>query len=98
MYVYIFTPTNRIRVRKLYFSVDTPRTKEGVVEDVYSVGGHEHRDVLCGLKAIQLIQQLQHRTLHLWGRKKVKRERETKRKKKAKGRKEWKKRKKNRER
>merc|ERR1711988_1922335 len=52
------------RVGELDLAVDTAGTEEGRVEDVDSVGGHEDLDVLCRLKSIELVQQLQHGALH----------------------------------
>ena len=51
--------------RKFDLSVNSTGTEEGRVEDVDSVGGHDHLDVLGGLEAVKLIEELQHGPLDL---------------------------------
>ena len=46
-------------------SVNSAGSEQGRVQDVDSVGGHDHLDVLGGLKAVQLIEELQHGPLDL---------------------------------
>ena len=51
--------------RKFDLSVNSTGTEEGRVEDVDPVGGHDHLDVLGGLEAVKLIEELQHGPLDL---------------------------------
>ena len=54
-----------VGVRELDLAVDTSRTKESRVKDIDAVGRHDDLDVLRRLEAIELVQQLEHRTLYL---------------------------------
>ena len=46
--------------RELNLSVNSARSEQGVVKDIYSVSCHDDLDVLSGLKTVKLVQQLQH--------------------------------------
>lgn len=52
-------------IGKLYFSVNTARSEQGRVKDIDTICSHDDLDCLSGLKTVQLVQQLQHSTLHL---------------------------------
>mmetsp|Transcript_5185 Transcript_5185/g.12263 ORF Transcript_5185/g.12263 Transcript_5185/m.12263 type:complete len:323 (+) Transcript_5185:370-1338(+) len=52
-------------VGELDLPINSSRSQQSVVQDVNSVGRHDHLDSLRRLKPIQLVQQLQHRSLHL---------------------------------
>lgn len=52
-------------VGELDLAVDAAGAQERGVEDVYPVGRHQHLDLVGRLKAVQLVEQLQHRALHL---------------------------------
>lgn len=51
--------------RELDLAVDAPGPQQGRVQDVHSVRGHYHLNVLLGLEAVQLVEQLEHCALHL---------------------------------
>lgn len=53
-----------IRVRELDLSVETTRSKQRRIEDVYSVCSRYYFDVTVRLETVQLVQQLQHSTLY----------------------------------
>mmetsp|Transcript_32410 Transcript_32410/g.64337 ORF Transcript_32410/g.64337 Transcript_32410/m.64337 type:complete len:417 (+) Transcript_32410:261-1511(+) len=53
------------RVRKFNFPVDAPRAEERIVENVNAVRSHDHLNVLSRLESVQLVQEFQHRPLHL---------------------------------
>lgn len=52
-------------IGELYFSVNTARSEQGRVKDIDTISSHDYLDCLSGLKTVQLVQQLQHSTLHL---------------------------------
>jgi len=54
-----------IGVGELDLAVDAPRPQQRRVEDVEAVGRHDHLDVVASLEAIELVEQLEHRALHL---------------------------------
>mmetsp|Transcript_56794 Transcript_56794/g.164778 ORF Transcript_56794/g.164778 Transcript_56794/m.164778 type:complete len:390 (+) Transcript_56794:14-1183(+) len=60
-----FQPRVLVRVRELDLPVDATRSEKRLIEDVDAVSGHDHLDVRRGFEAVQLIQQLKHRPLHL---------------------------------
>lgn len=62
----IMTVTH-LEVRQAEFDlpVQTTRSHEGRVQGVRSVGGHQHFDVATWVKAIQLVDELQHCSLNL---------------------------------
>jgi hypothetical protein len=47
-----------VRVRELNLTVDTARTEQGIVQDIYTIGCHDNLDVGGALKTVQLIKQL----------------------------------------
>ena len=51
------------RGRELDFTINAARPQQGRVEDVEPVGRHDDFDVLRGLEAVELVQQLEHRAL-----------------------------------
>mmetsp|Transcript_35283 Transcript_35283/g.77247 ORF Transcript_35283/g.77247 Transcript_35283/m.77247 type:complete len:206 (+) Transcript_35283:531-1148(+) len=51
-------------IRELNLTINSPRSQQAIVQDINSVGGHDHLDSLRRLKSIQLVQQLQHGSLH----------------------------------
>ncbi len=53
------------RRRELDLAVDAARAQEGRVQNVQPVCGHDDLDVLGRLEAVELVEQLQHGTLHL---------------------------------
>lgn len=55
----------QIRQAELDLPVQTSRSHEGRVQGVWSVGGHQHFDVAARVKAVQLVDELQHSPLDL---------------------------------
>ena len=51
-------------MRELYFSVDSSWSKEGRIQDINSVGSHDDLDGLSRLEAVELVEQLEHSSLH----------------------------------
>lgn len=49
---------------KFHFSVQTTRSHQRWIQNVRPVGGHQHFDVASRIETVQLIDQLQHGTLH----------------------------------
>ena len=58
-------PYLQVRQTELYLPVQTPRSHESGVQGVRPVGGHEDLDVPPGVKAVQLVDELQHGPLDL---------------------------------
>lgn len=54
-----------VRVGELDLAIDTARSEEGGVEDIYTVRGHDDLDLLRRFETIELVEQLQHGTLDL---------------------------------
>mmetsp|Transcript_15463 Transcript_15463/g.58588 ORF Transcript_15463/g.58588 Transcript_15463/m.58588 type:complete len:439 (+) Transcript_15463:3359-4675(+) len=54
-----------VRSREFHLAVDPAWAKQRWVQDVDAVRGHDHLDVLGGLEAVQLVEELEHRALHL---------------------------------
>ena len=52
------------RRRKLDLAIDATRSEQSRVENVDTVGGHDDLDVLLGLEAVELVEQLQHSALY----------------------------------
>lgn len=52
------------RGRELNLAVDSAGSQKGGVENVETVGGHDDFDILGGLEAVELVEQLQHGPLH----------------------------------
>ncbi len=55
----------QVRQTELYLPVQTSRSHQGWVQGVWSVGGHQDFDVASGVKAVQLVDELQHSSLDL---------------------------------
>jgi len=54
-----------VGVGELDLPVYSPRSQQSRVQDIYAVGGHEHLDLVGGLKAVELVEQLEHGSLDL---------------------------------
>mmetsp|Transcript_30952 Transcript_30952/g.56106 ORF Transcript_30952/g.56106 Transcript_30952/m.56106 type:complete len:205 (+) Transcript_30952:288-902(+) len=54
-----------IGIREFNLTINTPRTEQRRVQNINTIRGHDHFNVLGRFKPIQLIQQFQHGTLHL---------------------------------
>ena len=58
-------PHRLVRVRELDLAIDAAGPEQRGVQNVNAVGGHDDLDAIGGLEAVQLVQQLHHRSLHL---------------------------------
>mmetsp|Transcript_10769 Transcript_10769/g.66461 ORF Transcript_10769/g.66461 Transcript_10769/m.66461 type:complete len:266 (+) Transcript_10769:826-1623(+) len=58
-------PTFEIWQRELDLPVQSSRTQQGRIQCIWPVRGHQYLDVSTSIKAIQLIHDFKHRTLHL---------------------------------
>mmetsp|Transcript_32867 Transcript_32867/g.69155 ORF Transcript_32867/g.69155 Transcript_32867/m.69155 type:complete len:205 (+) Transcript_32867:209-823(+) len=54
-----------IGIGEFNLTIDTARTEQRRIQNINTIRGHDHLNVLGGFKPIQLIQQLQHGTLNL---------------------------------
>mmetsp|Transcript_8153 Transcript_8153/g.18160 ORF Transcript_8153/g.18160 Transcript_8153/m.18160 type:complete len:277 (+) Transcript_8153:97-927(+) len=52
-------------IGELHLAVDSPRSQQGVIQDVDTIRCHDNLDVLSCFKTIKLVEQLQHGALHL---------------------------------
>lgn len=59
------SPALVVRQRKFYTAVQSSGSEEGGIEGVGPIGGHEHLDISTRIKAVELIDKLQHRPLDL---------------------------------
>ncbi|GMR51339.1 hypothetical protein PMAYCL1PPCAC_21534, partial [Pristionchus mayeri] len=56
--------SGKIWQRELDLPVESSGSHEGGVEGVGTVSRHEHLDVSAGVESVELVDQLEHRTLH----------------------------------
>ena len=54
-----------VGMRELDLAVETSGSEQRGVEDVHAVGGGDHFDLTARRESVQLVEELQHGTLHL---------------------------------